>query len=130
MTEPDRNEILYEEAVRRIRRMMAALVVGGVAAGAGFRGWQAGLSFALGAAISWVSFNWLHAAVDALDPNRPHARRRRVFAFVWLRYILLGGGGYAIVKIFGVNGIAALIGLFVPAAAVVAEIIYELVHGT
>jgi hypothetical protein len=129
MTEPDRDEVLYEQAVRRIRRLMAALVVSGVAAGAGFRGWQAGLSFALGAAISWVSFNWLHAAVDALDPNRSKAPRR-VYVFVWLRYILLGGGGYAIVKIFGVNGIAALLGLFVPAAAVVAEIIYELVHGT
>ncbi len=109
---------------------MAVLIVGGVAAGAAFRGWQYGLSFGLGSAISWTSFNWLHSAVDALDPNRPHARRRRVFVFVWLRYILLGVGGYAIVKIFGVNGIAALIGLFVPAAAVIAEIIYELVHGT
>ena len=130
MTEPDRTEILYEQAVRRIYRAMGVLIVSGAAAGAAFRGWQYGLSFGLGSVISWVSFNWLHAAVDALDPNRPTARRRRVYLFVWLRYILRGGGGYAIVKIFGVNGIAALIGLFVPAAAVVVEIIYELVHGT
>jgi hypothetical protein len=130
MTEPDRSEILYEQATRRIRGLMAVLGVAGAAAGAAFQNWQYGLSFALGAAISWASFNWLHSAVDALDPNRPNARRKRVFLFVWLRYILLGAGGYAIVKVFGVNGIAALIGLFVPAAAVVAEIVYELVHGT
>jgi hypothetical protein len=130
MTETERSEILYEQAVRRIRRLMAVMGVAGTAAGAALQNWQYGLSFALGAAISWTSFNWLHAAVDALDPSRPHARRKRVFLFVWLRYILLGAGAYAIVKIFGVNGIAALIGLFVPAAAVVAEIIYELVHGT
>ncbi len=47
-----------------------------------------------------------------------------------LRYGLLGLGGYVIVKVFGMNGIALLSGLFVPVAAVICEILYELTYGT
>jgi hypothetical protein len=53
-----------------------------------------------------------------------------VFVFVALRYLLLGAGGYVIVKVFGMNAIAAIAGLFVPVAAIIVEILYELVHGT
>ena len=67
--------------------------------------------------------------VGGLGPGGK-APRKRVYVFFLLRFGLLAAGGYVIVKVFGLNGIAALAGLFVPVAAVILEIVYELVHGT
>jgi hypothetical protein len=63
----------------------------------------------------------------ALGPAKPHSRKRMVF-FLVFRYLLLGLFGYVIVRVFGLNLVGALAGLFVPAAAVVVEIIYELIY--
>ena len=67
--------------------------------------------------------------VDALGPDAKPPRKR-VYVLFLLRYGLLGLGGYVIVKVFGMNGIAMLAGLFVPVAAVICEILYELTYGT
>lgn len=118
---------VYENALRRIYRGMKWLGCAGALVGLCLRGWQWGLAFLLGAAASYFNFSWLHQAVEALGPDaRP--TRKRLFVFLGLRYLLLGGVGYVIVKIFGMNGMAALSGLFVPVAAVLLEILYELVH--
>jgi hypothetical protein len=45
-----------------------------------------------------------------------------------LRYVLFGAGGYVIVKYFRVDVMAALVGLFVAVAAVMVEIIFELIY--
>ena len=45
-----------------------------------------------------------------------------------MRYFLFGLVGYVIVKVFGISLLAVLAGLFVAAAAVVLEIIYELIY--
>jgi hypothetical protein len=118
---------VYENALHRIYRGMAWLGCAGALAGLCFKGWLWALAFLLGAVASYLNFFWLHQAVDALGPNaRP--TRKRLGVFLGLRYVLLGGAGYVIVKVFGMNAIAALAGLFVPVAAVMLEILYELVH--
>ena len=118
---------VYVNALRRIYRGMKWLACAGALAGLCFKGWLWALAFLLGAVASYLNFSWLHQAVDALGPNaRP--TRKRLFVFLGLRYVLLGGAGYVIVKVFGMNAVAAVIGLFVPVAAVFVEILYELVH--
>lgn len=108
---------------------MLFIAAAGAVAAIVFKGWLWGFTFALGAVGSYLNFSWLHQVVDALGPDAKPTRKR-VFMFVALRYLLLGAGVYVIVKIFGMNGIAAIAGLFVPVAAIIVEILYELVHGT
>jgi hypothetical protein len=54
--------------------------------------------------------------------------RKGLLVVLATRYLLLGLAGYVIVKVFGLGLVALLLGLFVPAAAVLAEILYELVY--
>ena len=119
----------YERALGRVYRWMYYTGVAGAGAAVFWRGWQGAVAFTAGAVAAYFSFKWIHEAVEAMGP-RARPTRKRVFVFLGLRYVLLGVGAYAIVLIFGMNAIPALLGLFVPMAAVNIEIIYELAHGT
>jgi hypothetical protein len=47
-----------------------------------------------------------------------------------LRYLLLAAGAYAIVNFTSLSLPAALMGLFVPVAAVILEIVFELIYAS
>jgi hypothetical protein len=119
----------YRRALRRVYLNMAWVAALGAAGTGAWKGWRFGLAFFLGATGSYLNFRWLHQVVDAMGPDARPAPKR-IYVFFALRYLLLGLGGYVIVKVFGMNAIAALAGLFVPIAALISEVIYELVHGT
>jgi len=87
------------------------------------------LAFVLGAVAAYFNFTRLEQMVEALGPDARHVSMR-AYVFFLLRFGLLLGGGYVIVKVFGLNGIAAIAGLFVPLAAIIFEALYELIHGT
>ncbi len=116
---------VYEDAMRRIFRGMQWIAAAGALAALIFRDWRWALAFLLGAAASYLNFSWLHRAVDALGQGARPAPKS-VFVLLMLRYILLGAVGYVIVKIFGMNALAAISGLFVPIAAIFLEVLYEL----
>jgi len=123
----DADTVFVERAMRRIFRGMLALSAAGTLAALWLAGWRNGISFLLGSAGAYLNLYWLHRLVEALGPG---ARRPRKGLLVVLatRYLLLGLAGYVIVKVFGLGLVALLLGLFVPAAAVLAEILYELTH--
>lgn len=118
-----------KQALSRIYRIIPWLTGFTAMAVAIWKGPLTGLAFLLGAVASYMNFSFIHQMVGGLGPGGKPPRKR-VYVFLLLRFGLLAGGGYVIVKIFGLNGIAALAGLFVPIAAVTVEILYELVHGT
>lgn len=124
MTSP---EGIFERAVSRMQTVMLWLAAGGMAAALVLHGWQASLGFLAGALASWVNFHWLHQLTASLGSAKPRPRKRLVL-FMMFRYLLLGLFGYVTVRVFGLNLMAALLGLFVPAAAVIVEIIYELIY--
>ena len=72
-------------------------------------------------------FRWLHHVVEALS-GKP-ARKRALVLFA-LRYLILGAGLYAIFKFSKISLMAACVGLFLSTAAAIAEVIFELAHGT
>ncbi len=120
------DELLYDRAVRRIRFAMALVTVAGVAVSLWMAGWAGGVGFLLGAAASALSFQWFKELAEAVSGlRRP---RVRLIVFLGLRYLLFGAAGYVIVRFFGVNLPAILAGLLVSAAAVVGEILYELIY--
>ena len=119
----------YRRVFRRVSRNIFLLAVAGALVATAWRGWRAGLLFLLGAAASYFSFIWLRRLMESFGPGARPARGR-IFVFFSLRFLLLALGAYAILKLFGVNAIAAFAGLFVPVAAVTFEIFCEFIHGT
>ncbi|MBI3680159.1 MAG: ATP synthase subunit I [Acidobacteria bacterium] len=119
-----------DRAIGRVRRLIWWLTGLGTAALLAAKGIAWGFGFLLGAAISGGSFHYLHRLVYAI--NAPGAKKPRAWkaALMGLRYFLIGGILYAMIKLFGLNLVAVLCGLLVTAAAVLLEILYELLHGT
>ncbi|MEO7654038.1 MAG: hypothetical protein ABIZ80_26565, partial [Bryobacteraceae bacterium] len=74
--------------------------------------------------------HWMKKLVNALGEQREGEPPPPPVSAVFLgmRYLLLGGGAYAILMFstFSLTGVLA--GLFVPAAAVILEILFELVY--
>jgi hypothetical protein len=88
------------------------------------KGLPSGLAFLLGAAVSFASFwGWRHL-VEAIGPN-PKPRSHTFFV---IRLLALVAVAWVIIKFLGLNITAAALGLLVSGAAVVLEIIYELVY--
>jgi hypothetical protein len=119
-------EPLFERALERIAKASFVIAMAGLVAAAVLRGWTWAAGFALGAAVSWLNFRWLKQVVSALGDMRP--TRKRVAILAGLRYALLGGGAYVILRYSSVSVTATMLGLFVSVAAVIVEICFELVY--
>jgi hypothetical protein len=119
------DEQFLERAVARIARAMLLFAAAGVIAAFLWRGPAWGAGFALGSAVSWLNFRWLKQLVYTLGSHRARPRTAVKMGF---RYLLLGGGAYVILKYLPLNQLAALAGLFVSVAAVIVEILFELVY--
>ena len=125
----DPEQLFIGRALGRIRFLIAFLSGAGTLAAVVFGGWRWALGFMLGAAAGYLNFRWLKKLVDSLgETARGKPPRARVAMFLGLRYLLLAAGGYVILNFSALSLAAALIGLFVPAAAVVLEILFELIY--
>jgi len=117
----------YQGALKRISWFLLVLgAAGTIFAGVRF-GLRSGAGFLAGALISWFSLHNFREVADSL--GGPVNRRRAIYAIIFvLRYGLIGGVVYVIVKYLEVSLMAVLAGLLVSAAAVVTEILYELIY--
>ena len=79
----------------------------------------------IGSAVSALNFRWLKQLTQALGSG---TAKPRTAVFLGMRYLLLGGGAYVILKYSAISLPAALSGLFVSVAAVVLEILLELAY--
>jgi ATP synthase I chain len=126
----------YAAAERRVEWLTAALGFVGAAVAAAWGGWLAGVGVALGAGITWVNFRWLKLGVSALvnasvaQADQEHVRiPRSVCVKFFGRYALLLAVVYVILS-RSVLPLAALVcGLFAAVAAVLVEVVWELVTG-
>ena len=114
--------------MRRIYRNVIWIGIAGALAALAWKGWAAGAGFLAGAAASGLNFRWLHRLVDSLGAVAPAPRKARIAWLFGLRYLIFGTAAYVIVKFFGVNLVAVLAGLLAAVAAVMVEILYELVY--
>ena len=117
----------YDRPVARIRRFIIVLGAAGTIAVTIIYGWQTGLGFLVAATASYMGFWRQRRVVDSLAPDR--SRKRFPIARFILHFAIVGLAGFAIVKYLEVNRLAAVSGLLVAAAAVVLEILYELIYG-
>src|SRR5580692_3327308 len=119
MAEAD--DIFHRTAARVTRTILLVAVIGSLVALR--RGWTYGGGFALGAWASWLNFRWLRGFVAGLGPG---AKPSGFALFFALRYLLLGGAAYVILRYSKLSLPAMLAGLFVSLAAVVIEILIQL----
>jgi|SRR5579862_4656593 len=116
----------YERVVRRIGWMILALGVAGASAAAIWKGLPAGVAFLIGAGISYGSFRVWRRFADALGPD-PKKTNPSLYA---VRMIAVVAGAWVIIKFLRLNLAAAALGLLVSGAAVVLEILYELIYAS
>lgn len=121
------DQTLFDNALRRITRGTLLLALAGCLFCLFWRGWKWALPYLLGAAASYLNFRWLKRVVDALGGALSARPSPKYAVLIGLRYLLLGAGVYAIVSFTSLSLPAALTGLLVPVAAVIGEIIFELV---
>jgi len=118
-----------DRAAGRILRLTLALIVLGAAVYFVKAGWRGGCGFLIGGLISYLNFRWIKRTVYELgEAAGGKPPRTSVAVFLGLRYLLMGVGAYAILKFSEISLIAALVGLFVPTAAVILEILIELIY--
>jgi hypothetical protein len=123
LTTPD--ELWMERAVARIWKLIWALGAGGAIALVAWRGWSWGAGWVIGTSASALNFRWLKQLTEALGGE---AAKPRKAVFLGMRYVLLGGCAYVILKYSAISLPAALSGLFVSVAAVILEILLELAY--
>lgn len=121
---PESEQEFYHQVARRITRLIMILGAAGAAVLCAVKGLKIGLGFLIGSAVSYLSFWRWQQVVGSLGPQ-PKTRSSWVLV---IRVLVLGAGAYVIIKLLGFNLAAALAGLLVSAAAVILEIIYELIY--
>ncbi len=115
-----------ERALQRIFRIGAALgMIGTIVVFVRF-GAGTAVGFLSGALLSLLNFHGLKRVVDGLSGATPGKRSSPLF---WaFRYVLFAGIAYVIVKGLGISLMPILAGLFVAAAAIIVEILYEITY--
>jgi hypothetical protein len=120
-----RDQLWMDRTVARIWKLIWAIGAAGAVALVAWRGWWWGAGWVIGTAVSALNFRWLKQLVLAIGGE---AAKPRKAVFLGMRYVLLGGGAYVILKFSAISLPAALSGLFVSVAAVIVEILLELAY--
>jgi hypothetical protein len=115
----------YDRALTRIKLLTLAVGLVGTAAMFFTRGRGAAAGFLAGAGISYVNFELLSGLAHVMVGSAPKARGWG--ALIALRYVIVGVAVYVIVRILGITPMAVLAGLLAAFAAVILEILYELI---
>jgi hypothetical protein len=117
---------MNERAPRRILSITMAVAVVGAAVTSTVAGIRPALGFLAGAALSGLNFYWLCQLVNSLSASaKPPARGSAIL--LSFRYLVIAGAVYVIVKSLAVTPAAVLWGLLAAFAAVILEILYELI---
>ena len=130
------SEAFYRAAERRIEFVTVGLGTG-VSLVAGIRwGCRAAAGVALGAALAWVNYRWLKQGVGALaqlfaaQAGAAEVRiPKRVFVKFLGRFALLIAVVYVILSRSWLPAAAVLVGLFSLVAAVLIEVVLQLLRG-
>lgn len=113
-----------EISLERVKLFTIFAGIGGAAAAFYLRGPADAAGFFLGAAISLISLrSWIRVSEDIGAGFKPSLAASALF--LALRYLLIAGLIYAIVKVLGINPLAMIVGLLVSFAAVIVELLYS-----
>ncbi len=118
-----------DQAIARVPKWIIALGLLGTGVAGRLGGMPYAGSFLAGAGAALLNFwlierfvNRLGQAAIAGDPKAAAGRSFRMF----IRFLFIGLGAFVILRLTGINVVAALCGFLVCPAAVILEIFYEL----
>jgi hypothetical protein len=119
-----------DRAIARVPKWIGILGLMGTGLAGILGGMPYALSFMAGVAAAWLNFWLIERFVNrlgekALEGDRTPAARQSLRMFI--RFLFIGLGAFVILRLTGINIVAALAGLLVCPAAVVLEIVYELI---
>jgi hypothetical protein len=118
----------FDAAIARLPRWLLALAALGTAVTGMFYGLTQAGGFLMGALGAWLNLKLVEGAVNRIASTaklgKP-SRTRRLWFFV--QFAGLVSGAFVIIKYSGFSMAAAFVGFLVCPAAVVIEIVYELV---
>ena len=129
------NDPYYATVESRLTRI--GMLLGGLTlvVGALFVSWKFVVSFLVGAVISYLNFCWMKQGVDRLIGSfsseaspAPRPSGKSVIFKYFLRYALIGGTLYAIVRLRLFDPKGAVVGLLLFVAAVLLECIHLVVR--
>ena len=109
---------------------MAALTVAGTIAAGVYGGWAWAAGFITGAVFSGLNFWFWHRLVAKVGERAEERQGSGSIMLFALRYGAFAAGLYVILKYSEASLSAALSGIFVAVAAVLLEIVFELIYGT
>jgi Na+/melibiose symporter-like transporter len=89
---------------------------------------RSALGFALGGVGSLGNLWLWHWLSHLIEPGRGPKKTWQAGLFIG-RYLILLGGGYAIVKVLGVNPVAVVLGLLTSTVAVLTLLMIEIAQG-
>ena len=113
----------YDRSLRRLDRIALVLAGSIVVAMTVREGWRGGLGAGGGAAFALYSFRtWKRVASAVTGETAPRPQ-----SALLVRFTVLAATLFVIIRYFGVSAWAVLAGLLVSVAAVVIEIVYELI---
>lgn len=115
----------YDRALTRIKYLTLLVSLVGTVTMLFTRGRGAAAGFLAGAGLSYVNFELLSGLAYVIGGSSPKAAGWGVL--IALRYAIVGVAAYVIVRILGITPVAVLAGLLAAFAAVVLEILYELI---
>ena len=130
------SDSIYNAAERRIEWLTLAFGLVGAALVGVVWGWRMGAGVALGAVLAWLNFRWLKQGVTTLvdvsaaqgDSAKGRVPRGTYLKFFG-RFALLLLVVYVILSRSLLPAVAVFGGLFAVAAAVMIEVMWELVRG-
>lgn len=130
------SDSIYVTAEHRIEWVTLALGMAGAIFVLVRWGWRPGAGVGLGAALAWLNFRWLKQGVVALvkvstaQAGSEHARvPMGVYVKFFGRFAILLAAVYVILSRSLLPAAAVLGGLFAVVAAVMIELVWELVRG-
>lgn len=112
----------YDHALRRLDRIAMVLAVAAVIAMTFAEGWRGTLGAAGGSLFSLASLHRWKRVAGAVGASSKTRLRIRIL----LGYALLAASVFVIIRYFGVSAWSVVAGLFVSMAAVMLEILFEL----
>jgi hypothetical protein len=119
----------FDKGIARVPPLIGILSLVGTGVAGRMGGFLYAGSFLVGATAAYVNFRLIERFVDRLgqlalagSSNLPKVRGVRLF----IQFILFVLGAFVILRLSGFNVIAALCGFLVCPAAVILEILYEL----
>ncbi len=119
--------MIYEQAVGRIQRVAILLAIAGTAAATVKWGIRGGAGFLMGSVLSILNLGWWKRLVSGINhESSPPGRGSAVL--MGGRYLMVGAGVYVIVKFLEVSLVATLAGLLTAVAAVLLELLFELLY--